>query len=172
MIFRIIQQTVTNEVSALGGVSLKVPGPEVLSALSDFGIELPQSQFTALYRIQLRGTIFYSRQYGRVTKRNSYTVMYQDRTKQCKQYGAIDYFLYVRRGIVAVLEPLCPTPGSCRDHFDVNTGILDLHKFLHPVSFEDGCVVCLAEDIMNGCLFLDFDCAKYIVAFPSCMVFD
>ena len=171
MIFRIIQQTVTNEVSALGGVSLKVPGPEVLSALSDFGIELPQSQFIALYRIQLRGTIFYSRQYGRVTKRNSYTVMYQDRTKQCKQYGAIDYLLYVKKSILAILKPLCPTPGSCRDHFDINTSILDLHKFLHRF-IEDGYVVCLAEDIMNKCVFLDFDCAKYIVTFPSCIMFD
>ena len=140
--------------------------------LQSFDTE-PQEKFTALYRIQFRGTVFYSRQYGRVKKRNSYTIMYYDRTNQCKKFAAIEYFLYIKKRIIAVLKPLCPAPcGSCKDHFDLCTSIVDTLSFLHPVSFEDGCVVCFAEDILSKCLFLDFDHVKYVLTFPSSLMFD
>ena len=99
--------------------------------------------------------------------------MYHDRANQCKRFAAIEYFLYLVKRIVAVLKPLCSSPyGSCRDHFDLSTSIVDTLSFLHPVSFEDGYVVCFAEDILSKCLFLDFNHVKYVVTFPSSLMFD
>ena len=48
---------------------------------------------TTFYRLELKGTILYSRQYQRVKKRNSYTISYHD----VDGSKLIDYFVDITR---------------------------------------------------------------------------
>lgn len=60
--------------------------------LKDFilsnNLVLPPTSITIVYRVELRGITYYSRQYERVTKRNSYTIAYLD-TDGCNRFALI-----------------------------------------------------------------------------------
>ena len=157
IICSIIKQTMAENVRVLGGVSLTLPLQSVISALTELpDLEMPRGQFMTIYRIELQGTVFYSQQYERVTKRNSYTVVYRDNST-LRKFGAIQYFLYVQRKVIAILKPLSPIRGlSCKEHFDLNTTAIDIASFLHPVNTEDRFDVCFAESIVCKCLFIDY----------------
>ena len=68
--------------NVLGGVTLKVLAPDVHILLTNlFSADdepVPLGSITTFYRLQLKGTVLYSRQYQRVKKRNSYTISYHD----------------------------------------------------------------------------------------------
>ena len=105
---------------------------------------------------------------GESKKRNSFTVLYNDHTNRSNKFAAIEYFLFIEKKILAVLKPLTPLPVTSQDHFDIS---IDL-SFIHPVFMADGFTVCFVEDIICKCLFLDFDSVKYVLTFPSSMMFD
>lgn len=69
---RVIKQTVSPRVSVLGGISLKVFLPSVVHAIAEFlnahSLNLPPGPLPTVYRIEKRGTVFYSKQYLRVKK--------------------------------------------------------------------------------------------------------
>ena len=171
----VIKQTVTQGVRVLGGVSLQMPLPSVLSTLAEFlhsyGMELPQGQLMALYRVEVRGVVFYSRCYERVKKRNSYTVVYCNKSNS-RKFAFIEYFLYIGKKVIAILRELLPVHGSCKDHFDLSTSVVDTVSFLRPVSVADRFDVCFVEDILNKCLFIDFNDMAYVALFPSSLAFD
>ena len=86
----------------LGGVSQKIIQPDVVEKLSVFlNVEVPHSLLTTLYRIEVLGSVYYSRAYTRVKKRNSYTVAY--RSQVGVKYALIEYFLYTENKVVAIL---------------------------------------------------------------------
>lgn len=85
---RITSQAVTSEVSILGGITLKVPLPSDADALAHLlcknDLELPSGPLTTIYRIEFKGTVYFSRAYKRVKKRNSYTILYLDEKCMCR----------------------------------------------------------------------------------------
>ena len=72
------KQTVSKEVNFLGGVTLKVLLPSMAQVLATYlegeDLTLPAGPVTTVYRAEINGYFYYSRQYQRVKKRNSYTV--------------------------------------------------------------------------------------------------
>ena len=44
-------------------------------------------------RIKIGRQVFHSKAYGRVSKRNSYTVLYEKQAKQVDLYGQVQFFL-------------------------------------------------------------------------------
>ena len=132
---------------------------------------LAPGQLVTMYRIEIRGTIYYSRQYQRVKERNSYTIIYMDQNKLNK-FALIEYFVYIHQRVIAVLKPLLPLHACCKEHFNLSTTIVDDASFLNPVTIGDSYSFCFAEDIVCKCLFVDFSSIQYVVQFPSSTIFD
>lgn len=69
---RLRKQTLPEEVSILGGVTLKVPLPSVTHAIADClekeGLTLPDGPLTTMYRAEIKKNVYYSIQYERVKK--------------------------------------------------------------------------------------------------------
>lgn len=172
---RVIKQAMTPDVSVLGGVTLQVALPCIMHALQEYlhvyNLALPPGQLVTMYRIEVRGTLYYSRQYQRVKKRNSYTIAYLDRNK-LKKFALIEYFVYIHQRVIAVLKPLLPLHISCKEHFNLTTTVLDTVSFMYPVRVADSYSFCFAEDIVSKCLFVDFSYTQYVVQFPSSVTFD
>ena len=143
----------------IGGVSLKVLLPSVLHALSVFltahGLDVPTSPHTTLYRIEISGSVYYSRTYQCVKKRNSYTIVYRD-DNGARQFAFIEYFLHLHQRVIAVLTPLRPLQVTCKSHFGLTTNAVDYSALISPVSIENTCKLCFVEDILTKTLFLDF----------------
>lgn len=146
-----------------------MPLPSILSTLAEFlnscGLELPQGQLTTLYWVEVQGTVFYSRWYERVKKRNSYTVVYSNQSNS-RKFAFIEYFLFIDKKVIAVLRKLLPIHTTCKEHCDLNTSVVDTASFLYPVSIEDRFDACLVEDILGKCFF------KPCGLFPSSLTFD
>lgn len=171
---RIIKQAVTAEVSVLGGLCLKPLLPSVEQVLGEFlqrnSLELPSGPLTTVYCAEYQGNLYFSRQYQRVKKRNSYTVVYSD--GEAKQYALIEHFVFVNHRLVAILKPLSLIPVARKDHFDVSTTALDTLSFLIPVVITDVVKCCFVEKFISKCLFIDFGYVKYVLEFPSSIIFD
>ena len=79
-------------------------------------------------------------------------------------------FYFVHNKVVVVLQELNPV-SSCKEHFQLPTMGLDVMSFLFPVRTGER-VFCFVQDITSKCLLLDFCSTKYVVCFPSSIVFD
>ena len=169
---RVIRQEVTPGVSILGGLSQKVLVPADVEALSKYlsarGLNVPPNPHTTLYRINFRGHTYYSSQYERVKKRNSYTIAYLD--NGVRKYASIKYFLYTCQKVLAVLNPLLPLELTFSETFGLHTA-LSSQSFI-PVRVADKIELCCAEDILTKCLLLDMNSILYIVMFPSTLIYD
>ena len=64
----------------------------------------PTESIRTFYRLLVGDEIFFCQNYPRVTKRNSYTVLYEREGKFC--YGMISQFFLVQKNVAAVIERL------------------------------------------------------------------
>ena len=153
---------------------MKIPLPSVKEALEDLlgrnNMELPSATLTVTYRAECQGITYYSRQYTRVKKRNSYTVMYMD--SGVKHFGLIEYFAFVQQRLIAILNPLIPVRTSCKQHFHLSTDVLDTLSFIIPVARMDSVKCCFVEEFTAKCLSVNFGTEYYILKFPSSVMFD
>ena len=105
-------QTLSSEVNVLGGVSLRVL---LLHALKEClfcnGTSVLPGPLKTVYRVEVRGKLYYSRQYQRVKKRNSFTVAYLD----CNGLNKFEYFVFVCEQVIAVFTPLTPLSVSSKN---------------------------------------------------------
>lgn len=172
IVHRIITQAVSSGVNVVGGISLR-PVHMLPSALIQFlesnDLETPPDTITVVYRVELRGAMYYCMGYERMKKRNSYTVAYLD-CDGCNRFGLIEFFIFIHNKVISVLQQLVPV-SSCKEHFGLTTTALDSTSFLIPVSTGER-AFCFVQDIVNKCIFLDLCSTKYVVCFPSSIVFD
>ncbi|XP_066934755.1 uncharacterized protein [Clytia hemisphaerica] len=108
-------------------------------------------------RICLNGNIIQSKEYTRVTKRNSYTVNYNGRYGN--SYGFVKYFLRAKNGdafgYYAVLELL-----NVYSRMKNTTHILTVSK---DITLD----VCRIDDIIDLCIYISCKSGNYIALFPN-----
>lgn len=154
---------------------MKVPLPSVTRAIADClekeGLTLPDGPLTTMYRAEIKKNVYYSKQYERVKKRNSFTICYNN-YDNAKSYGFIECFICVHNAPIAILQPIHPLPTTCKDHFNISTSCLDSVSHIIPMSVTSLVCAVLADRIIEKCLFLEFGSNKYIVKFPSRVTFD
>lgn len=80
--------------------------------------------------------------------------------------------VYIHNKLFSILTPLIPLHVTCKDHFVLSNDAFDDVSCLIPVNIENSVHVCFVENILSKCLFLDLSTSKYIVVFPSTMLFD
>ena len=117
----------------IGGMSLKsLDGVylEEVNALLD--VPLPSaSTVQVFYRLRRCNEVFYSAQYGRVKKRNSFTVVYSC-GDGLRKFGFIQYFYIIEEKIFALIQVVTLLQTTCKEHFQISTDCLD--EVIVPVS--------------------------------------
>ena len=95
-----------------GGVSLKLAQPGVLQVLKEYlvsnSLYLPQRLLTTIYRVEVHGKVYFSRQYQYVKKRNSFIIAHLD-GDDLNQCGLIECFIVVCDKVIASLSFFYPT---------------------------------------------------------------
>ena len=108
-------------------------------------------------RICLNGNIIQSKEYTRVTKRNSYTVNYNGRYGNC--YGFVKYFIRAQHGnafgYYAILELL----NIC-SRIKNTTHILSVSK---DITLD----ICKIDDVIGLCTYISCKSGNYIAIFPN-----
>lgn len=131
------KQTVDKDNEILGGIAFKIHQPAVIGSINEClraeGLEelpsdqLPSAHVSTIYRTEIRGSVYFSRQYERVTKINSFTIQYKDSGGLLK-YAFIECFVFVHDRILALLTPV-NVSGSTYQHFHLTSARLCNHIF-------------------------------------------
>lgn len=80
--------------------------------------------------------------------------------------------MFVHHKVIAVLKPLLPISITCKNHFNLNSTVLDSVSVLTPVVKSSIVKCCLVESFIKKCLFIDFNSVQYVCQFPSSIIFD
>ena len=167
---RLKKQVLDGGISVLGGITIKAVQPNIVTALTNFLLINDQSPpslpLVTVYRVEVRGTVYYCKQYTRVKKRNSYTIAYCNSGET--SYGLIECFLAVRDKVVAVLHPVSKLSSSVSSPFCTAPGM----SFIIPVTIDSDFKCCFVDDILFKCLFIDVGTSQYVVQLPSSIMFD
>ena len=127
-------------------------------------------QHRVAYRIQVHGELLYSAQYGRVQKRNSFTVRYKY-VNNILQYETVQYYIVSSSETVLAVIKNFTSSTTCQMEFDLSTDVLnDVTGAARPVAMEPDSqiVITSAECIQEKCLLVDVGFRnKYIVCFPN-----
>lgn len=109
------------------------------------------------YRLLKRSKIFYSKNYKRTKKRNSYTVMYRD------GFGQVLYFINLTDKTIAVVQKL-----------DISLDVrFVLHKSTLYASSTTTITLVPVEHLLEKCVFMGINAAEqYIARIPSHIVMD
>ena len=165
-------------IAILGGIAFKIHQPTAVASINQClstegldelpGAQLPGAYVPTVYRIEIYRSVYYSRQYERVTKRNSYTIQYRTCDSQL-QFAFIECFVFLHDNILAVLTPIIVSETTYH-HFNLTSARLCSHIF--HVDALGSFVTVTATKIVKKCLYIEFDSRKYIVNFPSTVLFD
>ena len=154
----------------MGTVRLSTLSSDTVESLSSLArscghiIDVNEAQFQKFFRLQIGSELYFSEEYQRVKKRNSFTVLYsnEDGGLEC---GQIQYFLYVFK-LVAVVKILKPCVGSF-----VDPTTFGLKIPIIPVEADTFAVI-FVSNILNKCVYIDLGGTKYVALFPSKIVGD
>ena len=109
------------------------------------------------WRLQFKGTLFYSKDYRRVTSRNSYTVCF---TNPVETFGQILYFIEL-----TFTDDITHYPFGVIEVFDCNA-VMNFPHLFNCVNTHNTVTVPV-QDIQFKCLYISFNCNSFISKFPS-----
>ena len=128
------------------------------------------SDVRLLNRVQFGDAVFHSRMYKRVSRRNSYTVAYQQ--EEDTRYGQIEVFFVVSKDPVAtcgaVIAPMAKSPQHvCECHELLGTTVQHIVPIQNPSKNRFDIV--LLENIIDVCLYMKFSDSDigYAAHFPN-----
>lgn len=167
---RVKRQHLHDDVYALGGISVTTLDVQALHQvnlwLCAHGRDPVNGAVQVFYRLLLRQQVYFSSCYGRVRRRNSFTILYKD-SSSSSQLGLIRLFLYISPHTMVVVERLQRLAVTCRQHFLLQTDALDLVHLsgVFPVKDSGNIDVISPTDIHSKCIYLDVG-TKYVGVFP------
>ncbi len=136
---------------------------------------LTADRIQVAYRVEINGDLIFSAQYGRVKKRNSYTIAYRD-VNSVVRYGLQYYIIASDDLILALIQSLCPTATTYQGEFQLTTNAMNsVPGTAVPVKVDPNAplVVTSVECIQQKCLLMDVGLlVKYVVSFPNTIRLD
>ena len=125
------------------------------------------------YRVEVDGNTYYSALYGRVQKRNSYTVAYQGIGGETK-FGLVQYYFIIPNQHITsplvVIKTIEMLSQSCQSYFGSLEPAVNNIKKIFPVRESSSCDVTDVSRIISKCLYISFsgECNdKCIFQFPN-----
>ena len=171
------RQQVTEDIYIIGGASL-LSLPDTLIGCTNqhlrYNGAMSCQEFIKVqvfYRAEKQNTVFYSAQYKRVKKRNSYVVLYRGRDGENK-FGIIQYFfvLHTFSMPLVAMKVLKPSATSLHDHFQVTEPTIDnISPFVIPVTECDEFDVTDLGRLEEKCVYVAFSSEfvdRYVIRFP------
>lgn len=147
-------------VHALGAVKTIVPPGPVYEQL-EHHFHHPISLVKISFRLHIRDEVFYCKNYTRVKKRNSYTVLYE--AEGHFHYGAIVQFYIVGKDAIACIQRMLVTSMQ---PFSDSIPIVQVEQ-------KDDLDVVNVRMIHEKCLCIEIDdSTTYICRFPSKVLCD
>ena len=158
----------------VGGTSLVFLSEEVIFELNNY-LESkslpavpPDKRVQVFYRLRQSGQLYYSSKYGRVKKRNSFTILY--RKNENILCGHIQQFMIVHGHPLVVVNTIV-LKDSCHSHFGLVIKTLD--KVLFPVQKTLSIDVIHISEIVEKCIYIaTSDDQVYVSTFPNHVVID
>ena len=100
---------IDDECAVVGACTEKNVDRSMCQLLEAFGIQIPEvvAQFG---RLLFRAEVFYSQMYKRPTRRNSYTILFEDAQEHVQKFGVVSYFFMLKSeqpqssGVYAVIQ--------------------------------------------------------------------
>ena len=143
----------------VGKVTKEPPSQPLLSAISISIDPFFEGDVEIYKRALIKGQIFHSVAYTKVTHRNSYTVEYN-----CNQFGEILYYIVLGDSAYGFVHPFEPTSKTfCKDNL---TGKLGKHLTAVSCVDRDPILVPL-KDIMQKCIIMQTGQESVIIRFPN-----
>lgn len=123
------------------------------------------------YRIEIDGQVYYSQDYKRVKRRNSFTVSYNKDGpgEELLNFGLVQYYIFFSstKTVMAVLKELKKTRITCRDEFQLSSGAIDTVSSLgkiYPVECNESQLTLVnVEKLLHKCLYIEINTSKYVV---------
>lgn len=148
----------------MGGISVLSASPDLNRVIQDLSLPLPESGFLhTFYRVLIGSQMFYTANYGRVKKRNSFTVAFhKDHVTRQKFFGKIQLFIIINNHAYVFIS--CLVPDSTSSFHAFNVEYLKCKCF--PVS--DGPLELVpVKCIIEKCIYIEVEGRKYISRFPT-----
>lgn len=170
------KQILSNNKAVVGNATLLFLSSEIIDHVNSY-LRLSRNSATisvterarVFYRLEVNGQLFYSAQYSRVHKRNSYTVVYTNPSGQ-KRFGLIQYFILIVPGdvVLAVLKTLVPLSLTAQEHFQLTSPAIDKASKLTLVR-DSGVLDVTSVDSIQKCIYISFTSSptRYVMAFPD-----
>lgn len=108
------KQQLEGDVFFVGGISVLSASPDLNRMIQDLSLPLPESGFLhTFYRVLIGSQMFYTANYGRVKKRNSFTVAFhKDHVTRQKFFGKIQLFIIINNHAYVFISCLVPDSTS------------------------------------------------------------
>ena len=176
--YRLRKQLLDSQHAIVGGMSVTTLTPDEKQFLSSrYMIQcagnIPDTVQT-FYRLQRGNSMFYSKRYGKVKKRNSYTVLFKN-TASKEQFGQILYFLLIGNLPFAMLQPFA-IHTTATDHFNLpqpDCTPLNSKLFIVPQESDIINVAVPVNHIISKSVFVDIGSHNsYVLCFPTHLTID
>ena len=167
------KQILSNHKAVVGSVTWLFLSPEILDHVNSY-LQLCNSATSCVnerarvfYRLEVNGQLFYSAQYSRIHKRNSYTIMYTDVTGQ-RKFGLVQYFITPGDVVLAGVRTLVQLGVTCQEHFQLTSPAVDKASKFTLVRDSEVLDV-TSVDCIQKCMYISFSSSpiKYVIAFPD-----
>lgn len=169
-------QRLTEDISAIGGSALISLSPSVIDATNAYLVHCGVSRLhsdtrvQAFYKAKIGNCIYFSANYGRVCKRNSYTVLYKK--AGVEEFGMIQFFFTIPllSMPLVVIKRLESITVSSQDHFDLTDPAIGSIDHIIPVEETGELYVTELKSIERKVLYIHFPSGfsdKYICLFPT-----
>ncbi len=157
-----------DKVAAIGGITLCRLEGELLALFNAYLQTNDQPPLVpcsaqAFYRLQLDNQVFYSSEYGRVKKRNSYTVLYKSGSGT--KFGLIKHYIYLNH-VFLLVKQLKVLPVTCQQRFKIDADAMDIVSRVLPVTVGDPEIISV-QQVVSKCMYIDMLHHQYVAKFPS-----
>ena len=169
-------QRLAEDIYAIGGSALICLSPSVLEATNAHLVRCGVSQIhsdtriQAFYKAKIENCMYFSAKYGRVCKRNSYTVSYKK--AGFSEYGMIQFFFTIPllSMPLVVIKRLETISISSKDHFHLTDPVVSNISHIIPVQETRELYVTELKNVERKVLYIHFPSGfsdQYVCLFPT-----
>lgn len=164
-------QEIARECFVLGGTTLTTIDETIRQQIPEEYCSENQRVQT-FYRLQMKREVYYSKLYGRVKKKNSYTVQFIHPSSEDQCFGQIFKFISIEGyGVFAVMKPLsqCSCPS---ESFGLTEPTLDYTGKIFEVKESNHLLLVPVKSIISKCIFIQFEQLSYVALMNTDLLLD
>lgn len=157
------------DTALIGGTRMKKLPTAVIDLSNRYLIHkqrqaLSQDMVQVFYRVEVHGQTFYSSEYSRVKRRNTYPVLYKDAHDELK-FGQVQYYFIADQRAKLVLAVIKQLPVLQTSTCSVKLPY-QCRSAPTEISVTDSLDITDLNSIQEKCLFIQKQPYKFVIRFP------